>query len=133
MNRIDIMFLLLAAISLVAGVAMGVYMAASHDFQLMPVHAHINLVGWASLALFGLVYRAFPELGGNRLARLHLLLAGPAAILLPAGIALALYIDFPWLAMVSALLWLAGCLLFLVQVIGLATARSGLADPIPAE
>lgn len=133
MNRIDIMFLLLAALSLVTGVSMGVYMAASHDFQLMPVHAHINLVGWASLALFGLIYRAFPELGRNRLARLHLLLAGPAAILLPAGIALALLAGFPWLAMVSALLWLAGCLVFLVQVIGLAMGRPSLADPMPAE
>lgn len=133
MTRIDLMFLLLAAISLVIGVSMGVYMAASHDFQLMPVHAHVNLVGWASLALFGLVYRTFPELGRSRLARLHLLFAGPAAVLLPAGIALVLFTGFPWLAMISALLWLAGCVVFLIQVIGLAIGRSSLADAAPAE
>ena len=133
MTRIDIMFLLLAAISLVTGVSMGVYMAASHDFQLMPVHAHVNLVGWASLALFGLVYRVFPELGRSRLARIHLLFAGPAAVLLPAGITLVVFTGFPWLAMVSALLWLAGCLVFLAQVIGLAFGWPNLAEPLPAE
>ena len=133
MNRIDIHFLLLAAVSLVIGVSIGVYMAASHDFQLMPIHAHLNLVGWASLALFVLVYRAYPVLAQRRLAAIHLGLAAPAAVLLPIGIALALFTGFPWLAMISALLWLAGCVLFLIQLAGLALAGRSLAAPLPAE
>ena len=133
MNRIDVLFLLLAAVSLVTGVSLGVYMAASHDFQLMPIHAHINLVGWASLALFGLVYRAYPELSHRRLALWHLLLAAPAAVLLPVGIALALFSGFPWLAMASALLWLAGCVVFLVQLVSLAFGHRVSAAAVAAE
>ena len=38
---------------LVLGIALGIQMAASHDFLLRPVHAHANLLGWATNALFG--------------------------------------------------------------------------------
>ena len=68
MRRIDIYFLLLAAMSLVAGVVLGIWMGITHDFRFMPVHAHLNLLGWASQALFGLVYRAYPSLARARLA-----------------------------------------------------------------
>jgi len=29
----------------------------------MPTHAHMNLLGWVSMALFGLIYQAFPAAG----------------------------------------------------------------------
>jgi hypothetical protein len=46
-----IIWLKLAALYLVIGVAMGIIMGDSQDFTLRPVHAHVNLVGWAILAL----------------------------------------------------------------------------------
>lgn len=119
MKRYDLTFLLLAIFSLIAGVTLGIFMAISHDYQLAPVHAHVNLVGWASLALFGLVYRAYPELGTRGLAKLHLILAAPAAILLPIGIALAILHNSEALAAISSLLWLGACLVFLLQLLSL--------------
>ena len=123
MKRYDLTFLLLASASLVAGVTIGVVMGMTHDFTLMPVHAHLNLLGWASLALFGLVYRAYPELGERRTAKLHLALCAPSALLLPAGIALAILKDQPGLAIGASLLWLAGSIVFLVQLAGFAFRR----------
>ena len=41
---------------LVGGAGLGIYMATSHDFLLKPVHAHANLLGWATNALFGCFY-----------------------------------------------------------------------------
>ncbi len=133
MQRIDVMFILLAAFMLVCGVSMGVYMGVVHDFSLAPIHAHTNLVGWASLALFGIVYRIFPELKERRLAAVHLGLAAPAALAFPLGIYLAIFAEWPFLSIVAALAWLAGCLIFLAQLVGLAFA--GGADPVavPAE
>ena len=133
MQRIDVMFILLAAFMLVCGVSMGVYMGIAHDFSLAPIHAHTNLVGWASLALFGIVYRLFPELKERRLVAVHLGLAAPAALAFPFGIYLAIFAEWPFLAIVAALAWLAGCLIFLAQLVGLAFA--GGADPVavPAE
>jgi len=45
----------MAALYLVVGVAMGNYMGATQDFALRSVHAHVNLLGWASMLGFGLV------------------------------------------------------------------------------
>ena len=122
MKRIDLNFLLLATVMLIVGVVLGIVMGARGDFQLAPVHAHINLVGWASLALFGLTYRAYPQLAAYKLARFHFIVSATAAVLFPAGIALAVLRQQPGLAIFAALLWLAGTLLFLVQLLRM---RSG--------
>ncbi|MDB5765111.1 MAG: cytochrome-c oxidase [Herminiimonas sp.] len=66
-----IVWLKLAVVYLLIGVAMGIAMGASENFTLRPVHAHVNLLGWATLALSGLVYSMFPHVGENRLARIH--------------------------------------------------------------
>jgi hypothetical protein len=133
MNRFDLQFLVLAALSLIVGVSMGIFMAASQDHQLMPVHAHVNLVGWASLALFGLVYRAYPSLGARRLAKLHLLLAASAAVLLPPGIAMAVLHQFEPLAIIASFLWLGACIVFLIQLLSLFSAGQSETAAFPAE
>jgi cbb3-type cytochrome oxidase subunit 1 len=120
MNRIDLKFLLLGAMMLTAGVSLGVVMGIRHDFSLAPVHAHINLVGWASLSLFGIVYKLYPELARSRLAAWHFALSAPAAILFPIGIALSMLYEQPLVAILAALIWLAGAILFLIQLIALA-------------
>src|SRR5687767_5613817 len=43
-KRIDLYFLLLAVILLIGGVVLGIFMAMNKDYQLAPVHAHVNLV-----------------------------------------------------------------------------------------
>ena len=61
----------LAVIYFVSGVALGIWMAASGDHGLFPVHAHVNLLGWVSLSLMGLLYRQFPHLAATGLATVH--------------------------------------------------------------
>lgn len=133
MARLDIKFLLLAAIALSIGVGMGIYMGIAHDFTLAPVHAHMNLVGWASLALFGIVYRLYPELQERWPARLHFALAAPAAILFPIGIYLSINHAQPLLAIAASLVWAIGVLLFLGQMAALAFGGSPRGAPAPAE
>ena len=133
MDRLDLKFLTLGAAMLVLGVSMGTYMGIAHDFQLAPVHAHVNLLGWASLSLFGIVYRIFPELQANRLARIHFLLSAPSAIMFPGGIYMAMMHGKPLLSGVAALMWLIGAILFLVQLLGLAFGRRAQSALVPAE
>jgi hypothetical protein len=116
MKRVDVYFLLLATMLLLAGAALGIGMGASEDFRLTPVHAHLNLVGWASLALFGLVYRVYPKLAERRLALFHFIFSATSAVLLPIGIGLAVLRDQPGLAIAASLLWVVGVLLFLLQL-----------------
>jgi cbb3-type cytochrome oxidase subunit 1 len=122
MPRIDIAFLLLAAACLIAGTILGISMGIAHDFQLAPVHAHLNLVGWASLALFGVIYRAFPELAASRLAKVHFWLAAPSAPCFPLGVYFASVHNMPALAIVASLIWLAGVLVFFIALAQLAFA-----------
>lgn len=64
-------FLRLAVMYALIGVTLGIIMAASHDYGFKPVHAHLNLLGWVSMALFGLWYRAVPSSTDNMLAKIH--------------------------------------------------------------
>ena len=133
MQRLDIKFLLLAAVALSMGVGMGIYMGIAHDFSLAPVHAHMNLVGWASLALFGITYRLYPQLQQGWAAKLHFTLAAPAAFLFPIGIYLSINRGAPLLAIVASLVWAVGVLLFLGQLVGLAFGEDRSPAVIAAE
>jgi hypothetical protein len=75
MRKVDLYFILLATTSLLVGVTLGIWMGIVHDFQFAPAHAHMNLVGWASLALFGLCYRVYPQLADSRIALFHFVTA----------------------------------------------------------
>lgn len=133
MDRLDLKFLVLGAAMLVCGVGLGIYMGVAHDFQLSPVHAHTNLVGFVSMTLFGVVYRLFPALQQRRMAKAHFLLAAPAAVAFPFGIGLAMLAQQPLLAIVAALVWFVGAVLFLIQLIGLAFGSSVELALAPAE
>ncbi len=83
-----IAWLKLSVVYLMVGIAIGIAMGASHDFALRPVHAHLNLLGWTTLALAGLIYSTYPQAAASRLARAHFWLYNLA--LPPMMIALAL-------------------------------------------
>ena len=67
----SIRFLRIAAVYFVVAVALGLYMGMTEQFTQVPVHAHLNLLGWVSMALFGLIYHAWPAAGETKLARWH--------------------------------------------------------------
>ena len=123
MVRIDIGFLLLATICLVTGVSFGILMGLSQDFQLAPVHAHINLVGWASLAIFGLVYRAYPALARSRLSLAHFVISALGALTFLAGLYVAVIHHVIAGAVVGAVLWWVGAVMFLINLWCFAFAR----------
>jgi hypothetical protein len=56
MSRISIAFFGAAVVYALGGMVLGMYMGGSNDHTLAPVHAHINLLGWASLAIMGAFY-----------------------------------------------------------------------------
>lgn len=69
--RMARLWIRIAAIYLMVGVGMGMFMGATQAFQYAPVHAHVQLLGWASMALVGLIYDRFPRAGGSRLGMAH--------------------------------------------------------------
>lgn len=119
MKRVDLYFLLLATILLICGAGLGMNMGAREDFQLVPVHAHLNLAGWASLALFGLTYRSYPEIASTKLASYQFIVSGTASVLLPIGIGLAVLRNSSGLVIFASTLWFLGVLMFLAQLLRL--------------
>jgi peptidoglycan/LPS O-acetylase OafA/YrhL len=77
----------LAVLFVVAGMAMGIGMAASHDHSIMPAHAHLNLLGWVSLFLFGIYYKLHPSLERSRLALAQIVVWSLGTVVLTIGVA----------------------------------------------
>jgi cbb3-type cytochrome oxidase subunit 1 len=64
-------FMLIGVLYLLVGMAIGMHMGASGDHALAPAHAHINLLGFTLMTVFGLVYRLIPAMASSGLATIH--------------------------------------------------------------
>jgi hypothetical protein len=83
MNRLPLAFYSAAALCALTGMIWGAVMGSTQDFTLMPAHAHLNLVGWASLALMGSFYQLSGRAG--RLGWTNFVLSTAAvAVMIPS-------------------------------------------------
>lgn len=105
-----------AAMYALAGMAFGIVMAASHDHTLMTVHAHLNLLGWVSMAIYGLYYHAVPAAADTRLAKVHVGVATLGLWIMIPGIAIAVLGMTEGPAVAGSLLTILGMLLFAARV-----------------
>ena len=64
-------FIQIAVIYLVIGGILGLVMGITTNFTLVPVHAHVLLAGWLSLAMAGVVYHLYPAAAATKLAKVH--------------------------------------------------------------
>jgi peptidoglycan/LPS O-acetylase OafA/YrhL len=104
----------LAVLFVIAGMAMGIGMAASQDHSIMPAHAHLNLLGWVSLFLFGIYYERRPALDQSRLALIQVSLWSIGTVILTFAVA-AVHLGYTGadpLAAVASLIVLGAMLLF---------------------
>jgi hypothetical protein len=119
--RYSSIFITVAVLCLLVGEVFGIWMSQDTDrFSLHPAHAHLNLAGWVTLALYGLSHRAFPQLASAKLAPFQCILAVAGAIIMPPGILIAITSgeQNPMWAIIGALGVLLGTLLFAIMFIG---------------
>jgi hypothetical protein len=88
MTRISDYFLRVAVLAGLIGMLMGLAMGITQDFSVAPAHAHLNLLGWASMAIYALFYRVVPHAAEGFLPKLHFALAVPALFVMIPGVAL---------------------------------------------
>ena len=69
--RMAPIWLKIAVLYLLVGVVFGIVMGLSHQFQYVPVHTHVNLLGWTTLGLAGVIYQLYPRAGGHWLGLTH--------------------------------------------------------------
>lgn len=82
-----IKFIKISVVYFAIGVILGMYMSMAHDYALTGVHVHINLLGWASFALSGIIYHIFPRSGRHVLAKWHFWTANIGLPLMMVGLA----------------------------------------------
>ena len=113
-----IRFLKIAAVYLAIGVSMGLAMGITQNFSLHPVHAHINLLGWATMALAGLIYVQFPQAAQTRLAKIHFWLHNLALPVMMVSLALLMsgYAQAVYFLEAGSTSMVAGLMMFVVNV-----------------
>lgn len=62
--RISDFCFIAAAVAALGGMTLGMTMGISQDFTLSPAHAHLNLLGWVTMAIYGLYHRGAGRVGG---------------------------------------------------------------------
>ncbi len=83
-------FFRLGVLSVLVGMALGMWMGKEENFTLSPVHAHLNLLGYVSMFLYGFFYRIFPIARHHPMAKLHFALAVLGVALMAPGLAMML-------------------------------------------
>jgi cbb3-type cytochrome oxidase subunit 1 len=115
MRKVGRVLIKIAAIYFMIGISFGLYMSVTHVFNLATVHVHVNLLGWVSLALIGIIYRLYPPLEETVLAKLHFWLHNIGLPIMMISIALAIAgvnpVFFP-IATIAGVLTLIGIFCF---------------------
>ena len=116
MKNIAFVFFATAAIAVTIGMAWGIQMSASGDHTLGGAHAHLNLVGWVTMALFGVYYLLTPSAAASVLSRVHYALALAGLVTLVPGIVLAITRQGETLAKFGSVVTILSMLVFLYTV-----------------
>jgi hypothetical protein len=77
-----------AVLMAAAGMIWGIVMGISQDHATLPAHAHLNLLGWVSLFLFGIYYHLHPAVNRSALASLQVWVWITGTIIMTIGVAL---------------------------------------------
>jgi hypothetical protein len=69
-----------ATLCVIVGMCLGIWMGVSEDHTLGPVHVHLNVIGWVSLAIIGLYHRSSGRVATmlDRVQAVTLMLGVPA-------------------------------------------------------
>lgn len=106
----------MATIYIVIGMIWGIAMSASNDHSLSPAHGHLNLIGWVTMALFGIYYHIVPDAAEKRLAKIHFAVATAGVLIIVPGIVLALEDNGTALAKAGSILTVISGLIFAFTV-----------------
>ncbi|MBU9713673.1 cbb3-type cytochrome c oxidase subunit I [Evansella tamaricis] len=80
----------ISVVYFVIGVLLGYHMSMASDYSLTPVHAHVNLLGWTSMTLAGILYVMFPKAEQSLSGKIHFWLHNIGLPLMMLGIFLAI-------------------------------------------
>jgi cbb3-type cytochrome oxidase subunit 1 len=121
MPRVSAAFFAVAVLCGIFGMLWGMHMGMRQDFTLSPAHAHLNLVGWVTMALYGTFYALTRETMSQRLAWTHFVVSTVGVAVMIPSLTLVLATNDmakygPPLGIGSAIVFI-GLLIFLLSVL----------------
>ena len=124
MPRIAQLYFKTAIIFLILGIGLGLHMAIGQDHSATGAHAHANLLGWVTMAIFGGYHALNPEKANSRFALLQYgVYTAGVAIMIPA-----LYLmltgrpEFEPVVAIASIITFIGALMFAVIIFGRAAS-----------
>ncbi|MBS1182583.1 MAG: hypothetical protein H6Q99_2463 [Proteobacteria bacterium] len=115
-NSISLLFFRTAAVLLIVGMLFGIYMSASGNHAAAGAHAHLNLIGFVVMSVYGIFFGLNPQRGTGRMPKILWGLNTIAAVVMFPSLALLLngHPSFEPLVAAASFLALAGSILFAV-------------------
>jgi cbb3-type cytochrome oxidase subunit 1 len=118
MMSISSLFFKGAVLWFVAGTSVGMQMGLSGNHNFIDTHAHLNLLGWVSSALFGCFYALHPTVAAKRWAWVHFTIYNAGLVLMLPSLYLV-QVGYEWAELLmqigSTLTW-AGVIFFAILV-----------------
>ncbi len=115
MKNVGSWFIAVAVLYALLGMVFGIWMGMNEAFNYADFHAHVNLIGWASFAIFGLVYRSYPKMAECRLAAAHFWVANLGAIIFIPGIYIVITTKNAVPVVIGSLVVLSSMIIFAVN------------------
>lgn len=111
-------FFIAGIVFVLLGMLLGIWMGMNENFTYAPVHAHLNLLGWATMFLFGLYYRGNREAERGLWPQIQFWCAVIGLVILAPGIWSAqTQGPLSWLTIPGSLLSLAAMVVFFIVVL----------------
>ena len=134
MPKVSNYFFRSAILFLIAGIGLGLSMSITQNHDVIGAHAHINLLGWVTSAIFGGYYALNPAKAAGRLPMVQYVVYTLGVIVMGVSLYLLLKGNLAMepIVAVSSLVTFAGVLLF-AWVVWMPAGSSARAMPQAAE
>lgn len=131
MPKLADLFFKTAIVFLIVGIGVGLQMSISGVHNVTGAHAHINLLGWVTSAIFGTYYALNPAKAEGRLPLAHYGIYTAGVVVMIVGLYMLLQGNAAMEPVVAtgSIITLVGVLVFAVVVFGRARAASRAAMP----
>src|SRR3569623_2596385 len=90
MPRVSAAFFGMGVLCVLTGMMFGIHMAQTENFVAAPAHAHLNLLGWVTMGLYGTFYALTATTLSPRLAWANFILSALGVLLMIPFLALYL-------------------------------------------
>jgi hypothetical protein len=129
MPRVSLAFFSVAALYAIIGMSWGIFMGASQDHSMYPAHAHLNLLGWVTMSIYGIFYALAGARVSARAPWITFALSNIGLVILIPSLALILrYGELPQYIVpisIGEILTVAGMISFGVSVWGMFLKSGG--------